>query len=102
MIKIKVQGVWVTLDTLNGYYRLEDLWAAHGKPASFSPRNFMRSQGPHRAYSLQFRKYVWGSQSKLYQYAAWICPQFSDIMHEALEAGDAGIARQIVTGVIHK
>lgn len=102
MIKINVAGDWATLDTLNGYYCLEDLWAAYGKPEGFDPRTFLRTCGPHRRYTMQSRRKVWCSQAKVYQYAAWVDPKFNAIMAEALETKDVELAKQIATGVIHK
>lgn len=93
MIKVTFQGEEHILETINGYYRLEDL-------SGPDPKIFMRTQGAHRPYSIQFRKDVWVSQAKVYQYCAWADPVFKAAMDAALEAGDARLA--LATGVIHK
>lgn len=93
MIKVTFQGEEHTLETLNGYYNLSDL-------SGPDPKVFMRTQGPHRPYSIQFRKHVWACQSKVYQYCSWADTIFNQAMEEALEANDGRLA--LATGVIHK
>ena len=95
MIRVKFLGEWHELDTLNGYYRLEDL----GGP---EPRDFVKATKPHRKYTVQCRRHVWVSQVKVYQYCCWADPEFAKVWHAAEEAMDADLARQVATGVIHK
>lgn len=102
MISINVMGDWHTLDTLNGYYRLEDLFKAVGSPEGKEPIVFANERGPHAAYTIQRKKYVWANQDKVYGYAAFLDPKFDEIMQEVLETGDLALARTIATGVQHK
>ena len=79
MINVKLNGDWHTLDTLNGYYRLDDAWLAAGKPEEFTPKEFIKRNGPHRQYSMQrVGSKIWGSQVKVYQYCSWMCPKFRE------------------------
>ena len=91
MINVKLNGEWDTLDTLNGYYCLNDAWLAAGKPEEFTPIEFFKGQGPHREGSVQLiGPKVWASQVKVYQYCSWMSPEFrADPMSNA-------------TGVRHK
>lgn len=102
MIQLKINGEWDTFETLNGYYSLQDVWKAYGMDSAKDPKIFMRTQGPHLTYSVQFRKYVWVSQAKVYQYCAWADPEFNALMEEALDFNDYKMATAIATGIIHK
>jgi predicted carbohydrate-binding protein with CBM5 and CBM33 domain len=105
MISLNVLGDWHTLDTLNGYYRLVDLFNAVGKPAGKSPENFVREVKHPVQYSIQVKKHVWANQDRLYAYAAYIDPAFADVMNRVLTepaASRRALARTIATGVIHK
>ena len=93
MIRLKFLGEEHLLDNINGYYRLEDL-------KGLDPKRFMREEGPHTPYSLQFRKYVWANQAKVYQYCAWADPEFKKSMDEALSTGNIELSP--ASGVIHK
>lgn len=102
MISVNVLGEWIQLDTLNGYYRLEDLFKEVGSPEGKDPVVFANECGPHAAYTIQRKKYVWASQAKVYGYAAFLDPKFDETMRNALETGDLTLARTIATGVQHK
>lgn len=91
MIKVKLLDEWHTIDTLNGYYCLEDVWKAAGKPEDFRTQEFVKRNGPHRDYSIQrVGPRIWGCQSKVYQYCGWLCPEFKADM------------KSHATGVIHE
>lgn len=91
------------MDTLNGYYRLDDLFRAVGSPEGRSPRDFVESTKPHTLGTLQVRnKYVWSNQAKVYQYAAFLDKTFSGTLSKVLEDYpklDLKLAKTIVTGV---
>lgn len=102
MIEVKVNNEWHELDTLNGYYRLEDLFKSAGSPEGKDPRDFINECGPHSAYSIQRKKHVWASQSKVYAYAGFLDEEFQKIMDEVLTSGNIELASTIATGVMHK
>lgn len=102
MISVKVKDEWCTLDTLNGYYRLDDLWSSVGNPMDKTPRTFALSK-MHKMDSIQFTKNkTWGNQVKLYEYCSYIDNVFKQIMHEACTTKDLDLALTIATGVLHK
>lgn len=103
MISICLQGVWHELDTLNGCYRLDDLFRAAGKPEGRDPRAFVEHLKPHKLGTIQVRnKYVWSNQAKVYQYAAWLDVDFKDTLVEVLKdypVLNLELAKTIATGV---
>lgn len=102
MLSVKVLGDWCTLDTINGYYRLDDLWKESGKPEGLDPVSFSRDHGPHEIYSIRRNKYVWATQAKVYEYAAFLDEEFKALWEEAKDLRDVSLLRNVATGVIHK
>ena len=95
MLSILVKDDWHELDTLNGYYRLDDLWKGVGSPEGLDPRTFVEATKPHTLYTIQIRKHVWSGQAKLYEYAAFLDPAFKAI----LETYDLELFKTVTTGV---
>ena len=81
MLKLEFLGDEVELDSLNGYYRLNDL----GGP---DPRVFMNTQGPHTPYSIQLKRHVWCNMPKVIQYCSWADPVFKEKTELALKTGN--------------
>ena len=102
MINVKVLGEWHELDTINGYYKLDDLYRGVGSPEGQSPLSYVRGNAPHAAYSIQMKKSTWANQVKTYAYAAYLDPEFARISREVLASGDVELAKTIATGVLHK
>ena len=102
MISVKINKEWHELDTLNGYYKLEDLFKSVGSPEGKDPKTFINECGPHSAYSIQRKKHVWASQSKVYAYAGFLDKEFKAVMDEVLLTGDTELASTVATGVKHK
>lgn len=113
MIKVKVLNNEHELDTLNGYYRLNDLWKLSGSIEGLDPVGWMQGHGPHSQYSVQLRTVkragkvvsvnIWGNQSKLMEYSAFICPEFKNRFVNALtfqEYGDEARAFQEIRSVM--
>lgn len=102
MIDVNVLSEWHRLDTLNGYYRLDDLFKGVGKPEGKTPRDFLREACTPEDKSIRVNKYVWGNQNQAYAYAAYLCDDFRAHMEEALDLKDVRIMRKFATGVMHK
>ena len=106
MISIKVLNDWHTLDTINGYYKLNDLFKLVGSPEGFDPETFVRTQGPHSDYSIQRKKHIWATRLKLYSYAAFLDEEFNETMLLIADTINTDIALtlalSISTGVQHK
>lgn len=102
MIEVKVFGEFHPLDTLNGYYRLDDLYTQVGRPKGLSPREFVGSK-LHKMYSVMLtRTKTWGNQVKVYEYAAFLDPKFLEVMTQAVSLKSRELALQISTPVMHK
>lgn len=103
MISVKVLNEWHELDTLNGFYRLEDLFWLTGRPEGLDPRAFLRSGKRYGSNDIQVNKYTWVKQHVVYGYAAYLDPEFKAVLDQILDADDrAALARTVATGVKHR
>lgn len=104
MIDVKVCGEEIELDTLNGYYCLDDIFKMIGKPDGKSPRYWfsqLDQRPPHGSIAFTRTK-TWANQIKVYSYCAWLCENFNDVMHKVKDTGDKALALTISTSIIHK
>lgn len=103
MIDVKVLNEWIELDTLNGYYCLDDIYKSIGSPEDRSPRAWFKNLGGVPLYSMGFTTTkTWANQVHVYKYCAWLCPNFKAKMEEFLASKDITVALAISTGVMHK